>query len=332
MRAHSRRIEAFDGAPRPVRASEAARARWLAFGPGGVDDALDSGGGRRVRHGERLSPRSGVSPCDHEVAGALADRGPTRSFNGHRGDGAWRRRARRGRTRHQAPGPSRRGGGSGGVAGMVRRTGSDALSMSLRSTAPVGSSAASIRRRNRPNTAFRSQGCFDMRNPLQHNPGLADPGGPGAPTGCGSARPARGPARRSVPPREGVHVAPAQPGGRGERTSRGGHRSRLEAARESTTPRLESGERVPLVRSRAGIVAPAAALGRLGSPATGEAPGQLLGRLPVPKCVPLQARPRGSAQTAGGAAALDGRELGLLSDTAPPWRRVPRARGPRRGL
>ena len=53
---------------------------------------------------ERLSPRSGVSPCDHEVVpAALADPGPTRSFNGHRGDGAWRRRARRGRTR-QAPG------------------------------------------------------------------------------------------------------------------------------------------------------------------------------------------------------------------------------------
>ena len=49
----------------------------------------------------------------------------------------------------------RRGGESGGVAGMVRRAGSDALPMSLRSTAPVDSSAASIRRRNRPNTAFR---------------------------------------------------------------------------------------------------------------------------------------------------------------------------------
>ena len=59
---------------------------------------------------------------------------------------------------------------------MVRRAGSDALSMSLRSTAPVGSSAASIRRRNRPNTAFRFRGCFDMRNPLQHNPGPRGPG------------------------------------------------------------------------------------------------------------------------------------------------------------
>ena len=61
----------------------------------------------------------------------------------------------------------RRGGESGGVAGMVPRAGSDALPMSLRSTAPVDSSAASIRRRNRPNTAFRFPGCFDMRNPLQ---------------------------------------------------------------------------------------------------------------------------------------------------------------------
>ena len=70
----------------------------------------------------------------------------------------------------------RRGGGSGSVAGMVRRAGSDALPVSLRSTAPVGSSAASIRRRNRPNTAFRFRGCFDMRNPLQHNPGPRGPG------------------------------------------------------------------------------------------------------------------------------------------------------------
>ena len=65
----------------------------------------------------------------------------------------------------------RRGGGSGSVAGMVRRAGSDALLMSLRSTVPVGSSAASIRRGNRPNTAFGFRGCFDMRNTLQHNPG-----------------------------------------------------------------------------------------------------------------------------------------------------------------
>ena len=65
----------------------------------------------------------------------------------------------------------RRGGWSGSVAGMVRRAGSDALLMSLRSTVPVGSSAASIRRGNRPNTAFGFRGCFDMRNTLQHNPG-----------------------------------------------------------------------------------------------------------------------------------------------------------------
>ena len=65
--------------------------------------------------------------------------------------------------------PGRRGGGSGGVAGMVRRAGSDALRMFLRPTASVDSWAASIRRRSRPNTAFRFLGCFDMGNALQHN-------------------------------------------------------------------------------------------------------------------------------------------------------------------
>ena len=50
----------------------------------------------------------------------------------------------------------RRGGGSWGVAGMVRRAGSDAS---------VDSSAASIRRRSRPNTAFRLRGCFDIGTP-----------------------------------------------------------------------------------------------------------------------------------------------------------------------
>ncbi len=43
------------------------------------------------------------------------------------------------------------------VAGMV-----------MRLTVPVDRSAASIRRRNRPNTAFKFRGCFDMRN--QHTP------------------------------------------------------------------------------------------------------------------------------------------------------------------
>ena len=38
--------------------------------------------------------------------------------------------------------PGRRGGGSGGVAGMVRRAGSDALPMFLRPTASVDSWAA----------------------------------------------------------------------------------------------------------------------------------------------------------------------------------------------
>ena len=51
----------------------------------------------------------------------------------------------------------RRGGGYGSVAGMV-----------MRLTVPVDRSAASIRRRNRPNTAFKFRGCFDMRN--QHTP------------------------------------------------------------------------------------------------------------------------------------------------------------------
>ena len=74
----------------------------------------------------------------------------------------------------------RRGGGSGGVAGTVRRAGSDALP-----TVPVDSWATSIRRWSRPDTAFRFRGCFDMGNPLQHNPGLADPDGPGAPTDPG---------------------------------------------------------------------------------------------------------------------------------------------------
>ena len=41
----------------------------------------------------------------------------------------------------------------------------------MASKRPVGSSAASIRRGNRPNTAFGFRGCFDMRNTLQHNPG-----------------------------------------------------------------------------------------------------------------------------------------------------------------
>ena len=74
----------------------------------------------------------------------------------------------------------RRDGGSGGVTGTVRRAGSDALP-----TVPVDSWATSIRRWSRPDTAFRFRGCFDMGNPLQHNPGLADPDRPGAPTDPG---------------------------------------------------------------------------------------------------------------------------------------------------
>ena len=62
----------------------------------------------------------------------------------------------------------RRGDGSGSVAGMVRRAGSDALLMSLRSTVPVGSSAASIRRGNRPNTAFPA--CSLRKSSRKGNP------------------------------------------------------------------------------------------------------------------------------------------------------------------
>ena len=54
---------------------------------------------------------------------------------------------------------------------------------------PARGSAASIGRRNRPSTAFRFRGCFDVRNPLQHNPGLADhpaPTDPGVPCGSGN--------------------------------------------------------------------------------------------------------------------------------------------------
>ena len=79
-----------------------------------------------------------------------------------------RRRTRRGRARQQRP---RRG--RGGDA-KLRRVGRE-----LRRAAATGASVDvdSIRRRNRPNTAFRFRGCFDMRNPLQHDPG---PRGPGA--------------------------------------------------------------------------------------------------------------------------------------------------------
>ena len=76
-------------------------------------------------------------------------------FNGRGGDGAWRPRDHRERTR-QAPGLAGVAAGLGGVAGMVRRAGSDAS---------VDSSAASIRRRSRPNTAFRLRGCFDIGTP-----------------------------------------------------------------------------------------------------------------------------------------------------------------------
>ena len=112
------------------------------------------GGGRRVRHGVRTSLdvlgmtenqalriENGyhlvpVSPCDHEAGGPWTNpelqRPPRRRrMASTRPPGTYSPSARTGR----------RGGGSGSVDGMVRRAGSDALSMSLRSTAPVGSSA-----------------------------------------------------------------------------------------------------------------------------------------------------------------------------------------------
>ena len=93
----------------------------------------------------------------------------------------------------------RSGGGAGGVAGMVRRAGPDALP-----TVPVDSWAASIRRWSRPDTAFR--GCFDIGNPL---PGLADPDRPGAPTDPGFSigqRPGGRRARASHTPRIGTRA------------------------------------------------------------------------------------------------------------------------------
>ena len=98
----------------------------------------------------------------------------------------------------------RSGGGAGGVAGMVRRAGPDALP-----TVPVDSWAASIRRWSRPDTAFRFRGCFDIGNPLQHNPGLADPDRPGAPTDPGFSigqRPGGRRARASHTPRIGTRA------------------------------------------------------------------------------------------------------------------------------
>ena len=153
-----------------------------------------AGGGRRVRHGVRTSlDVLGMTENQalriengYHLAPAylLAITRSCRSAGGPWTNPELQRPPRRRRMASTRPpgtySPSartgRRGGGSGSVDGMVRRAGSDALSMSLRSTAPVGSSAASIRRRNRPNTAFRFRGCFDMRNPLQHNPGPRGPG------------------------------------------------------------------------------------------------------------------------------------------------------------
>ena len=99
----------------------------------------------------------------------------------------------------------RRDGGSGGVTGTVRRAGSDALP-----TVPVDSWATSIRRWSRPDTAFRFRGCFDMGNPLQHNPGLADPGRTGCAHGSGVQHPvsdrADGVRVRTTTPRIGTRA------------------------------------------------------------------------------------------------------------------------------
>ena len=66
----------------------------------------------------------------------------------------------------------KRRGGSTGVAGMVEFAGSDG-----RSTDPVNRSAASIRRRNRPNTAFKLRGRSDMRI----HPSITEPRRPDGP-------------------------------------------------------------------------------------------------------------------------------------------------------
>ena len=80
----------------------------------------------------------------------------------------------------------RRGGGSGGVAGMVRRAGSDALSMSLRSTAPVGQFGG---QHPPPEPAEHKRSGFGVALTCgtlsKHNPdlahlGAANPGGPTA--------------------------------------------------------------------------------------------------------------------------------------------------------
>ena len=57
----------------------------------------------------------------------------------------------------------RRRGTSTGVARMVRFTGSGGLPGSPRSTDPLDRSAATIRRRNRPNTAFKLRGRSDIQ-------------------------------------------------------------------------------------------------------------------------------------------------------------------------
>ena len=93
----------------------------------------------------------------------------------------------------------RRGGGSGGVASMVRRAGSDAS---------VGSSAASIRRRRRPNTAFRLRGCFDSTmRPRARAPSMLWTSLSGRADGLTARR--CGSTVRRQPSGEGVHLSKA---------------------------------------------------------------------------------------------------------------------------
>ena len=86
-------------------------------GGGGVLPGPTRGGGRRVR-----PPRAQACPLSVQRPRRRRRMASTRP------PGTYSPSARTGR----------RGGESWGVAGMVRRAGSDALPMSLRSTAPVG--------------------------------------------------------------------------------------------------------------------------------------------------------------------------------------------------
>ena len=119
---------------------------------------LSWGGGRRVRPVPAL-PALDTARRQHgcldrgcgDVAGrsrrstATTPRGKPRAGPRRAGPARARRRVARHIVR------SRRGPHARGTRGMVRRAGSDA---------PVDSSAASVRRQSRPNTAFRLRGCL----------------------------------------------------------------------------------------------------------------------------------------------------------------------------